>query len=99
MIEVNKQSLAEEDLIRIWLYTFEKWGTKQADIYIDQLNDGMSLLSENPRVGNSCDYIRKGYRRFQIKNHIVYYLLKPDRIDIIRVLHESMEPIRYFEDE
>jgi toxin ParE1/3/4 len=99
MIEIYKKSLAEEDLIEIWLYTFEKWGAKQADTYLDQLNSGFCLLSENPKIGKNCAAIRKGYRRFQIKNHIVYYLLKSDRIDIIRVLHESMEPELYFENE
>ncbi len=69
----------------------------QADAYLDQLTTGFDLLSDNPQIGKKCDYIRRGYRRFQIKNHIVYYLLNFDRIDIIRVLHESMEPRYHLE--
>ncbi len=97
MAEIFKHSLAEEDLINIWLYTYEKWGEMQADAYLDQLTSGFGLLSDNPQIGKKCDYIRRGYRRFQIKNHIVYYFSNSDRIDIIRVLHESMEPRNYLE--
>jgi len=97
MADIYKHSLAEEDLINIWLYTYEKWGEMQADTYLDQLTAGFDLLSNNPQIGKRCDYIRKEYRCFQIKNHIVYYLLNAYQIDIIRILHESMEPRNYLE--
>jgi plasmid stabilization system protein ParE len=32
MLEIFKQTLAEEDLIDIWFYSFEQWGAAQADI-------------------------------------------------------------------
>lgn len=60
MLEIHKQALAEEDLIGIWCYTAEKWGAAQADSYLDQLNEGIAVLAENPRIGTSCDPIRQG---------------------------------------
>ena len=60
MLEIHKQALAEEDLIGIWNYTIKKWGDAQADTYLDQLNEGIAILSENPRIGISCDHIRQG---------------------------------------
>lgn len=92
MLEIHKQALAEEDLIGIWNYTFKKWGAEQADAYLDQLNEGIAILAENPRIGINCDHIRQGYRRFHIKHHIVYYRITPARIEIIRVLYEEMDP-------
>ena len=35
MPQVFKQALAEQDLVEIWLYTFNEWGEKQADKYLE----------------------------------------------------------------
>jgi toxin ParE1/3/4 len=37
MPRVSKQASTEQDLIEIWLYTFNEWGEKQADRYLDDL--------------------------------------------------------------
>lgn len=95
MLEIHKQVLAEEDLIDIWFYSFQKWGAAQADAYLDQLNGGIAVLAENPRIGINCDPIRQGYRRFHVKHHMVYYRINPPQIDIIRILHEDMDPQRH----
>jgi toxin ParE1/3/4 len=95
MLEIHKQALAEEDLIGIWNYTLKQWGAEQADTYLDQLNDGIAILAENPRLGINCDPIRQGYRRLHIKHHMVYYRITLTRIDLIRVLYEEMDPERH----
>jgi toxin ParE1/3/4 len=56
------------------------------------LEAGLALLADNPRIGVPCDQLRSGYWRFPIKHHVVYYRLAADRIDIIRVLNEDMDP-------
>ncbi len=98
MHKIHKQSRAEEDLEDIWLYSFETHGERQADKYYDALTKGINSLIANPRLGISCDEIRKGYRRLKINRHVVYYKITPVVITIIRVLHESMEPTRHFDD-
>ncbi|MGF1614691.1 MAG: type II toxin-antitoxin system RelE/ParE family toxin [Gammaproteobacteria bacterium] len=95
MLEIFKQTLAEEDLIDIWFYSFEQWGAAQADIYLDLLNEGIYRLAENPEIGTDCGHIRQGYRRLSVRQHMVYYRISSDRIDIIRVLHESMDADRH----
>jgi toxin ParE1/3/4 len=92
MLEIHKQALAEEDLIGIWNYTSKQWGAEQADTYLDHLNEGITILAENPRIGINCDDIRQGYRGFRIKHHTVYYRITPTRIEIIRVLYKEMDP-------
>ncbi len=32
MPRIIKQTLVEQDLIEIWLYTFKEWGEQQADM-------------------------------------------------------------------
>ena len=95
MIDIHKQTAAEDDLVDIWRYTFETWGPDQADLYLDTLNHGITALGTNPRLGAECSHIREGYRRLQIRHHIVYYRLQASRIDIVRVLHERMDPDRH----
>ncbi len=37
MARLITQSQAEQDLLEIWLYTFNEWGAPQADTYLDEL--------------------------------------------------------------
>jgi toxin ParE1/3/4 len=95
MYEIHKQTAAEDDLVAIWRYSFETWGADQADLYLDALNDGIAGLAENPHLGTDCSHIRQGYRRLHIRRHIVYYRFQSTRIEIVRVLHERMDPDRH----
>jgi len=94
MYEIHKQAAAEDDLVAIWRYSFKAWGADQADLYLDALNEGLAGLAENPRLGADCSRIREGYRRLHIRHHFVYYRLHAARIEIVRVLHERMDPDR-----
>ena len=60
MLKIHKQVLAEQDLVDIWLYSFNNWGEHQADKYIDELEKAFLLLAENPGTGTSCDEVRQG---------------------------------------
>jgi len=84
---------AIEDLKDIGRYTKKKWGIPQRNRYLKQI-DGcfFTQLSENPNLGLKCDYIYKGYRKFPQRSHIILYKLKPENtIEIIRILHKSMD--------
>ncbi len=95
MVKIVKSPHAESDLENIWLYSFEKWGEKQADHYYDALLNGINHLAENPLLGKSRDQIRQGYRSLQINRHVIYYRIQADIIDIVRVLHEQMIPEKH----
>ncbi len=88
---VNKSARAERDLLQIWLYTFRTWGEVQADRYLDELDQGIRLLAENPSVGSDYGHVCDGYRRFSINYHRVFYRFAGDSLEIVRVLHESMD--------
>jgi len=38
VIEVHKRALAEQDLIDVWRYSYERWGAAHADAYLDQFD-------------------------------------------------------------
>jgi toxin ParE1/3/4 len=90
-MQIHIQHKAREDLKNIWLYSYGQWGEAQADKYFDELSDGINGLLDNPRIGRACDHIRTGYRKYPINKHVVFYRITSDRIEIIRVLHSSMD--------
>jgi toxin ParE1/3/4 len=93
--DVRKSVLAENDLIAIWIYTFEEWGATQADKYLDELAFGIEQLAENPEVGEKRDGVREGYRVVLINRHAVYYTVTPRVIHVVRVLHGRMDTSRH----
>ena len=50
MPRILTQSLAEQDLIDIWLYTLNEWGEYQADKYLDDLDAAIHLLAAQPLI-------------------------------------------------
>jgi toxin ParE1/3/4 len=87
-----KRPLAETDLIDIWSYTFEKWGVTQADRYLNLLNAQILKMVTRPLLGKSRHYLRPGFRSVQIERHVIFYRFSEDEFEIVRVLHDSMEP-------
>lgn len=83
---------ANEDIEKIWLYTYENWSLEQADRYYNLILDEIEFIAENFESGKSVDYIKKGYRATLVKSHIIFY--KKSRrnvVEIIRVLHQKMD--------
>ncbi len=83
---------ANQDIEKIWLYTFENWSLEQADRYYNLILDEIEFISENFESGKSVDYIKKGYRASIVKSHIIFYKKsRKDIVEIIRVLHQKMD--------
>ncbi len=83
---------ANQDIEKIWLYTFENWSLEQADRYYNLILDDIEFISEIFESGKSADYIKKGYRSSIVKSHIIFF--KKSRrniVEIIRVLHQKMD--------
>ncbi len=49
------------------------------------------LISKEPQIGMTCDYIRKGYRMYHVGRRLIFYFQSPAIVDIIRILHDSMD--------
>ena len=91
MLKIHKQHLAEQDLIQIWLYSFENWGLMQADNYLDKIGNTLELIANNPEIGVNINRIRNGYNKYQINQHIIFYRFNKTRLNIIRVLGNDMD--------
>ena len=95
MLKIYKSARAEQDLITIWLYSFENWGEKQADAYYDKLMAALVVIAKNPKLGKSCDDVRDGYRKYRVQRHIIFYRIEADGLHVIRVLGDEMDYQRH----
>ena len=83
---------ANQDIEKIWLYTFDNWSLEQADRYYNLILNEIEYISENFESGKSVDHIKKGYRSSIVKSHIIFYKKsKRNTVEIIRVLHQKMD--------
>lgn len=95
MNEFRLRPKAISDLDGIWAYTVETWGEEQAERYIRMLNDTFCELATNPSSGRSCDEIRQGYRKSRTGRHVIFYKQATYGIEIVRILHQSMDVDRH----
>jgi toxin ParE1/3/4 len=82
---------AKSDLIEIWNYTVETWGEKQAEKYLQDIEDKLNQLAVNPELGRRRPEISPGYYSFPIRKHTIFYLNSGRHIDIIGILHGKMD--------
>jgi toxin ParE1/3/4 len=90
---------AEADLRRIIEHTSRTWGEDQAVRYIDALDSFCQMLAASPSLGRSCDQIRKGLRRIESGQHVVFYRQDARGILFSRILHQPMLSERYSVDD
>ena len=82
---------ALEDLRSIARYTEQTWGREQRNKYLSKLDASFQMLVHAPELGRACDEIRQGYRKHHVGRHLIFYRLIASRIEIIRILHNSMD--------
>jgi toxin ParE1/3/4 len=68
---------------------------RSATLNLAQLDRRFALLADSPTVGRSCDAIRLGYRKYHEGRHLIFYVLIPEGIKVVRILHDSMDAERH----
>lgn len=86
---------AQRDLSSIWDYTVERWDARQAETYVLEIRSAIERIAEQPDRGRAVDEIRTGYRRYAIGSHLVFFIESDDGVDVIRILHQRMDPTRH----
>ena len=83
----------KSDLRNIYSYTFKEWGERQLNIYAIKIDDALNWLSENPFTIESKKRfdLHPGCYFYHVGKHFVVYRYLNDRLEIARVLHESMD--------
>ncbi len=86
---------ARDDLASIWDFSEQRWGIEQAERYVLELGASIERIAEDPARGRACDEIRDGYRRYAVGSHLVFFISTADGVDVIRILHQRMDPDRH----
>jgi toxin ParE1/3/4 len=87
---------AAADLEEIWDYSRDRWSIEQADEYLRELQRAVERAAASPRIGHPIDEIRKSYLKLSAGSHVLFYrTIEPDGIEVVRVLHQRMDPYRH----
>jgi len=82
---------ADSDLQEIWEYTENHWGVDQADSYLYTLERRMTYLARNPKRGKHRKELPGSPFNYHEGKHVIFYRRKETGIEIIRILHDSMD--------
>ena len=83
---------AVKDLSRIWNYSYEVWSENQADKYYNLIIDACRRIAESPAIGKNYREISSEIWGLRIGKHIIFYkAVKPEEIEVVRILHERMD--------
>lgn len=82
---------AKQDLKTIYKYSIKNWGVARADKYIRDLETALENLSENRLSAKDAGYTKPGILSYKVVSHIVFFSKNPDGIEIVRILHKSMD--------
>lgn len=88
---------ADSDLQEIWEYTENRWGAEQAGNYLRKLDRRMTYLARNPKRGKRRTELPGGPISYHEQKHVIFYRCKETGIEIIRILHGSIDFPRHLE--
>ena len=88
---------ARKDITNIRRYTIKQWGEEQWEDYKKSLFKKLQSLANNPSIGMTIDEISPNAFRFPIKNHVVYYFKKDDKVIFVGVLSSEMSPKKHLD--
>ncbi|OHC74120.1 MAG: hypothetical protein A3G18_04595 [Rhodospirillales bacterium RIFCSPLOWO2_12_FULL_58_28] len=82
---------ADADLDEIYVYSYRTFGEAKADAYFLSLRDCLQTLADNPHLGCFAGQIQPELRCHRHAGHMVFYMVEPTGIFVIRVLHYAMD--------
>ena len=85
---------AETDLEAIYDYTVEHWSVRQAISYLKGLEVTLIGLASGRRIGRDAEF-DNGMMKVIHDSHVVYYLITDLDINVVRILHTSMDAPRH----
>lgn len=84
---------AQKSLRGIKAYSIDKFGERQAKIYLEKIRESLRSLATNPEQGKNRDKLLAGFYSSPVGSHMIYYKIQPHQIDVIDILYQKMEPL------
>ena len=63
----------------------------RADAFIDSIDRKLHELADSPHIGRSRSELLAGLSSFPFGRYIIFYLIIPGGIEIVRVLHGARD--------
>ena len=89
---------AQNSLKEIKIYSVKIFGKERTRQYLTDIRKRMIELSKNPSCGIIREDLKVGYHSDFIGSHTIYYRIQSTHIDVIDVLHQSMDPLKHLTD-
>jgi toxin ParE1/3/4 len=95
---------AEQDLLDVALWTSENFGSRQAKEYLEGLMQAIEALYDGPEVlgakkrddiGADIRILHVALFRKKGRHFVVFRQIVPQTIDVLRLLHDSMDLARH----
>jgi toxin ParE1/3/4 len=86
-LPVVRSPEADEDLIEIWAYLAHEASDRVADNQLRDIEKACSTLKNWPYSGRKRDELLPGLRSIPVHPYIVFYRVREDAVEIVRVLH------------
>lgn len=81
---------AEKDLIEIWGYIAQD-NSLAADRVLDEIDQKVNVLAENPLLGRFRPDIAPELRYFAVGKYLILYRIAYNGIQIVRVVHGARD--------
>jgi toxin ParE1/3/4 len=94
MPTVRLKPKARTDLDNIWQYSRDQWSENQADAYYLSILEALNAVLMGAASGAPVN-VTAGYRKHLVGSHVIYYRSIPTGIEVVRVLHQSMDAKRH----
>jgi toxin ParE1/3/4 len=98
---------AEHDLLDALVWTTDQFGALQADDYLETLTLALEALTDGPNIVGSKvrDDIGLGIRTLHVarlgrkgRHFVIFRIADAQTIDVIRLLHDSMDLAKHLPD-
>jgi toxin ParE1/3/4 len=86
MTSIVRSPQYERDLTEIW-DQIEQQNADAADRVVMAIERTIELLPQFPRIGTPCPHLAPGLRRMLWRDYLIYYRLRDNVVEVVRVLH------------
>jgi toxin ParE1/3/4 len=86
MYKYKLSNIAKDDLIQIYQFGEQRFGTKQAEIYFDSFFTHFEIIAKNPYLFEAVDFIKPGYRRCVCGVDSIYFKINAEEIEIMTII-------------
>ncbi len=96
--QIEFSDLAVEDLVNLLMFSWERWGESQPELYAAEITRALDLLASFPSLGRSREELRPGCRAMTVESHVIYYEIDDAVAFILRILHQRERPSGAFDE-